>query len=362
LLIMFFRKKSITPPEEGQLFLTRNLFSYEKLSGYFFILLIILFTVSLLFGRMEISLNDLKTMFVCWFTGKDVPAELLSKELVFTMVRLPRCLLAVLVGMGLSVSGAVYQALFRNPLVSPDILGVASGCTFGAALGLILPGNNFVLIQGLSFIFGLLAVFFAMSIARMIAVKPILVLVLAGLVVTSLFNAFLMLLKYFSDPYNELPAIVFWVMGSLARGTWKDIYVVFPLICSGVVIVYLLRYRLNILSLGDLQAKALGINPKVYRFIFIVISSLIVALAVSSCGQICWIGLVIPHMARSMVGPDHKKMLPVSALIGSIFLLLADNLARSITSAELPISIITAIIGAPLFTYLLYKNRGSGWI
>jgi len=297
-----------------------------------------------------------------FFSGHAVSEEILSKELVFWWIRLPRCIMAVFVGMGLSVSGAVYQALFRNPLVSPDILGVAAGCTFGAALGLVLPGDAFSLVHVLSFVFGLLAVAMAVGIARLISVKPVIVLVLAGMVVLSFFNALLMVLKYFSDPFDELPSIVFWIMGSLTRVTWNDIFIIVPVTGAGLLLFMLLRFRLNILSLGDIQSKSLGMSPSVFRAVFIITSSFIVAMTVAACGQICWIGLIIPHMARTLVGPDHKRMLPVTALLGAIFLLAADGVARTVSAAEIPVGIITALTGAPIFGYLLYKNRGSGWI
>jgi len=301
-------------------------------------------------------------MIRAFFSGRAVAPELISKQLVFCWIRLPRCLMAIIVGMGLSVSGAVYQALFRNPLVSPDILGVAAGCTFGAALGLILPGHNFSLVPLFAFAFGLLAVAMTVGIARLISVKPVIVLVLAGMVILSFFNALLMVLKYFSDPYDELPSIVFWIMGSLSRVTWHDLILITPVVGGGLIFFMLMRFRLNILSLGDIPAKSLGLNPARFRLILIVLSSFIVALTVAGCGQICWIGLIVPHMARTLFGPDHKRMLPATALLGAIFLLAADGLARSVSGTEIPVGIITALTGAPIFALLLYKNRGSGWV
>ncbi|MDY0220621.1 MAG: iron ABC transporter permease [Desulfobacterium sp.] len=325
-------------------------------------LLFVLFFFSLFVGRFEISPNDVKAMVTAFFTGLPLTPELVSKQLVMVWIRLPRCLMAILVGMGLSVSGAVYQALFRNPLVSPDILGVAAGCTFGAALGLVLPGYHFSMVHLLSFGFGLFAVGLAIAIARLIAVKPIIVLVLSGMVVMSFFNALLMVLKYFSDPFDELPTIVFWIMGSLARVTWNDIFILAPVTLLGVVLFMIFRFRINILSLGDVQSKSLGMNPGLFRFLFIVTSSFIVAMTVATCGQIAWIGLIIPHMARTIAGPEHERMLPVTALLGALFLLGADDVARSVSTAEIPVGIITALTGAPIFGFLLYRNRGSGWI
>ncbi|MCG8633105.1 MAG: iron ABC transporter permease [Desulfobacterales bacterium] len=288
--------------------------------------------------------------------------ELTAKESVFLWIRMPRCIMAVLVGAGLAVSGAVYQALFRNPLVSPDILGVSAGCTFGAALGLMLPIDNFGTVHLLSFSFGIIAVLLSAGLAKAIAVKPVIVLVLAGMVVLSFFNALLMVIKYFADPYNQLPGIIFWVMGSLTRVTWGNTLFMAPFALAGLFTFIILSYRLNILSLGDIQARSLGLNPVLFRRLLITMSSFMVAVSVSTCGQIAWIGLIIPHMARTLAGPAHERMLPVTALLGALFLLLTDTAARSLFTSEIPVGIITALTGAPVFAFLLYKNRGTGWM
>ncbi len=324
--------------------------------------LVVVFGISVMIGRFPTGAKEIAALFSHLLSGASLADAPASETLVVWWIRIPRCLMAVMVGMSLALSGAVYQALFRNPLVSPDILGVAAGCTFGAALGLILPGDSFFLVHLLSFVFGLLAVYTALAIARLVSVKPVIVLVLAGMVVLSFFNALLMILKYFSDPHDELPTIVFWIMGSLTRVTWTDVWVTTPFCLAVLLLFLLLRFRLNILSLGDLQAKAHGVDPGLFRMIMISASSFIVAITVSTCGQICWIGLVIPHIARTLVGPDHKYMLPVTALLGSLFLLVADDAARTVTTGEIPVGIITALIGAPVFGYLLYRNRGSGWM
>ncbi|MBI9083591.1 MAG: iron ABC transporter permease [Desulfobacterales bacterium] len=325
--------------------------------------LVALFLGSLMVGRYDIGPKDLFAIFRTRLQGGPLTGDLGTQALIFFQIRLPRCLMALLAGAGLSVSGAAYQALFRNPLVSPDILGVAAGCTFGAALGLVLPGESFALVRALAFVGGLLAVYLAVGIAKWVrGGRPVIILVLAGLVVTSVFNALLMVLKYGADPYNELPAIVFWIMGSLNRVVWADLYIMIPVVGGGMIAFVLLRYRLNVLSLGDLQARSLGMNPGFYRFAMISLSSLMVAICVSTCGQICWIGLVVPHMARTLVGPNHQRMIPVTLVMGALFLLVADAMARSLTAAELPVSIITALSGAPLFAFLLYRNRGRGWI
>ncbi len=294
--------------------------------------------------------------------GTPLAPELTSSKMVLLWIRLPRCLMAILVGMGLSVSGAVYQALFRNPLVSPDILGVSAGCTLGAALGIILPGESVSLVQLLSFICGLIAVSMTLGIARLIAIRPVIVMILAGMVVLSFFNALLMILKYFSDPYDELPGIVFWIMGSLTRVTWTNLATAGPVVLVGSFIIMLFRFRLNILSMGDTRASSLGMNPLLFRIILIILTSVMVSVMVATCGQISWIALIIPHMARTLVGPRHEEMLPVTALLGALFMLAADGAARAMTTSELPVGIITALTGAPIFGFLLYKNKGSGWL
>ncbi len=338
------------------------LYGPRRLIAWLLVSLAVLFVASLFVGRYQADGAALWSVFSRLLSG-DFPGDPMAVDtMVVWWLRLPRCLMAIMVGMSLALSGAVYQGLFRNPLVSPDILGVSAGCTFGAALGLVLPGDSFLQVHLLSFAFGLLAVYTALGIARLVSVKPVIVLVLAGMVVLSFFNALLMVVKYFSDPHDELPTIVFWIMGSLTRVTWTDVGITAPF-CLGILVLFLLlRFRLNILSLGDLQAKAHGVEPGLFRFVLISASSLIVAITVATCGQICWIGLVVPHIARTLVGPDHKHMLPVTALLGSIFLLAADDLARSLTTSEIPVGIITALTGAPVFAYLLYRNRGSGWM
>ncbi len=340
----------------------KTLFTFKGFICLLFVCLLVLFVLACISGRVGISFSDIATMVLNYYYGLKSNGELLSKELVFFWIRLPRCIMAILAGSSLAVSGAVYQALFRNPLVSPDILGVSAGCTFGAALGLVLPFQSFALVHVISFMFGILAVSMSVGLAKVISIKPVIVLVLAGMVVLSFFNALLMILKYFSDPYEALPSIIFWVMGSLSRVTWDNVLVMGFFAIIGIALFLALRFRLNILSLGDIQAKSLGMNPSFFRAILITASSFMVAASVATCGQISWIGLIIPHMARTLVGPKHERMIPVTALMGGIFLLTADSVARSISSAEIPVGIITALTGAPIFGYLMYKNRGTGWI
>ncbi|CAG37708.1 FecCD family ABC transporter permease [Desulfotalea psychrophila] len=332
-----------------------------------FSLLALLILLSACIGRMPLAVSEVfwavaKFPSLLWTVLQGDYGSLTESERVLFLIRFPRMVLALAVGCGLSVSGAVYQGLFRNPLVSPDILGVAAGCTLGAAIGLLLPGSSFAVVRLLSFIMGLLAVSLALGLARAVPTSKILVLVLSGIIIGSLFHACLMIVKIVADPYGELPAIVFWTMGSLSGASWQDTLQIVPIIACGYLIFHIFRYRLNVLSLGDGQAKALGVNPRGLRLFLIAVSSLMIAVCVSSCGQIAWVGLVVPHIVRTCLGPNHRLVVPCSALLGAIFLLGADDIARSAMSCELPLGVITSLIGGPIFAWLLYKNQNRGWV
>lgn len=320
---------------------------HNKLALFLLLSLGVLIFISLFIGRISTPISDIAT--------SD------SMVSIIYQLRLPRIIAAVFIGIGLSGCGAVYQALFRNPLVSPDILGVTAGCTLGASLALIFSFESLVVIQLFAFAFGLLSVFLSLYVSRIIAPSQIVTLILVGLIITATFNALLLCIKYIADPYDELPAIIFWIMGGLYRIGWQEsivISIASLIACFGI---YKIRFRLNVLSLGELQAKTLGINYAINKFILILVTSIVISIIISSCGQIGWIALVVPHLARVLVGSDHKKMIPIAMLIGAIMMLLFDDIARSISSAELPVSIFTSLIGAPIFGILLIKNRGANW-
>ena len=281
-----------------------------------------------------------------------------TEEIVVLNVRLPRVLMTMLVGAGLSVSGAAFQGLFRNPLVSPSILGVSAGAGFGACLGILLSVGS-VGIQVLAFAFGLLAVFAAYSISRVRTGSSLLMLVLAGVIVGALFRALIGLVQYFADPEIELPSMVFWLLGSLATASYNDLQWGAPIILAGSAALLLLRWRINLLSLGEEEAQSLGVNVQLVRWTVIVAATAVTATAVSSVGIVGWVGLVIPHMGRMLVGPDHRVLLPASISIGAMYLLLIDNIARTATAAEIPLSILTAIVGAPVFAILLRRTGGK---
>jgi len=275
-------------------------------------------------------------------------------------IRLPRLIAAMLIGGGLAIAGASFQGLFRNPLVSPDILGVSAGAGFGAAIGILLSGNPWV-IQVSAFFFGILAVAVTYGIGRAVGKGSTLVLVLGGIIVGSLFSAFISLTKYVADPYDTLPAIVFWLMGSLSAVSNADIVAVAPPILLGALCLYLVRWRINLLAVGEEEARALGVDTKRMTVVLIIASTVITASAVCISGIIGWVGLVVPHIGRMLVGPDFRKLIPVSAVIGASFILIVDDIARTLTAAEIPLGILTSLIGAPFFAYLLTRKK-VGWI
>jgi iron complex transport system permease protein len=280
-------------------------------------------------------------------------------DAVVIQVRLPRILAAMLVGSALSLAGGSFQGLFRNPLVSPDILGVSAGAGFGAALAIVISGER-VLIQVFAFCFALLAVGIVYTISKIVKGNRTLSLVLAGLAISSLFSASLSLMQYIAEPTNQLPTIIYWLMGSLASLTLNDVAVAAIPILFGAVILLLMRWRFNVLAMGEEEAQALGVNLGRIRIVIIICCTLMSAAAVCISGIIGWVGLVIPHISRLLVGPDHKKLLPVSLLLGASYLLFIDDIARTASSLEIPLGVLTAMVGAPFFLYML-SRRGKGW-
>lgn len=280
-----------------------------------------------------------------------------SYSVVINM-RLPRILLAILCGGGLAVAGASLQALFSNPLVSPDTLGVASGASFGAALALLLDGN-IIVVQLVALLCGMIAVFVTYNISRIHGKTTVIMLVLSGMMVSSLFQAFVSLIKYVADTENQLPAITYWLMGSLGSATYRSLGIGMVPIITGCLILFVLRWKMNILSLSEDEARTLGINVKRMRLVVIFAATMITASCVSMCGQIGWVGLLIPHMCRMLFGSNNKVVIPATISFGAIFMMIIDTVARSATTSEIPISILSAVIGAPCFIILLRKTGGG---
>lgn len=325
------------------------------------IILVAVFFISLTVGRYTIPLDQIFNIIYSKLFNLPITCPPAVESVLFK-VRLPRVISAILVGSSLSISGAAYQGLFKNPMVSPDILGASAGAGFGSALAILLS-FNIIAIQFSSFAFGLAAVTFTYLLGKIISHgnNSVVVLVLIGMVVSNLFTAFISIIKYVADTDNKLPAITFWLLGGLSSVTFKDLrIIIFPIIIS-IIPLILLRWQMNVISFGDEEAASLGINTSKMKAIVIICSSLLTAAAVSISGMVGWIGLIIPHLARMIVGPNYKTLLPASLLLGSIFLLLVDDLARSMFPVEIPLGILTSLIGAPFFIYLLLKGRRS-WL
>ena len=275
-------------------------------------------------------------------------------ETVLFNVRLPRVLMAALIGAGLSAAGAAYQGIFKNPMVSPDVLGASSGAGFGAALGLFLS-FSYQGVSFLAFVLGLSAVGAVCLISSRVKYNQTLGLVLAGMMISSLFTAAVSFLKLVADPNNTLPVITYWLMGSLASIRPKDLAFAAPWIIGGIIPIYLLRWKINVLTLGEEEARCIGVNTSAVRLAVVLCATLITSAAVSVSGLIGWVGLVIPHFARMLVGSDYRKMLPASLLLGASFLLVVDNFARLLATSEIPIGILTAFVGAPFFLWLILR-------
>ena len=326
---------------------------HNLMSLVIFLLPIAVTIICIGIGRYHISPLESLQILVSPLTGQEVDPQGWS---VVYHVRLPRIMLALVAGMGLSISGASFQALFSNPLATPDTLGVATGASFGAVLALLFTRNVFV-VQLAALAMGLAALAGTCMISRLNGKSSILMVVLGGMVVSSLFQALVSLVKYVADPDEDLPAITYWLMGSMSRATYQGLAVGIPLILLGVALLFLLRWRLNILSLQEDETRALGIDVRKLRIMVMAASTLVTASCVSLCGQVGWVGLLIPHVARMLYGSDNRKIIPVS--MGSAFMVVIDTASRAATAAEIPVSILTAIIGAPFFIILLRRTGGA---
>lgn len=321
------------------------------------ILPISLFFISFLLGRYPVAPIDvIKTILSPIFPSLKVSPAISS--IVFN-IRLPRIIASLAVGASLAIAGSTFQGIFRNPLVSPDLLGVSQGAGFGAALAILINMGN-AIIQIFAFIFGIISVLITYTISKTYRSEGILVLVLAGTAVSAFFSALISGTKFIADPYDKLPQITFWLMGSLSSITFEQLAMIAIPIIIGLIIILVLRWHLNILTMGDEEARSLGLNPDRIRIIAISACTLITSAAVSISGVIGWVGLVVPHICRMIVGPDHKILIPASLSLGASFLLLIDTISRTMVSIEIPLGILTAVIGVPIFLYLLRKGY-SQW-
>jgi iron complex transport system permease protein len=309
-------------------------------------------------GRFPVSLADLGL--AVWSRLVGQPSGLApAAEAVIFNIRGPRVIAAILCGAALAVAGAAFQGLFRNPLVSPDILGASSGAALGAVIGIYFSLGIFG-IQGLAFAGGLLAVALVYLIGSAVrSGDAVLVLVLTGVVIGSLLGAGVGLMKYLADPYNQLPAMTFWLLGSLSGTDRSDLLPLFGPVLAGTLVLFALRWRMNVMSLPEEEARSLGLATGRLRIAIVAAATLVTAASVAAAGVIGWVGLIVPHLARFIVGPDFGRLIPTAAIMGGGYLLLIDTLARSAAQVEIPLGILTAVIGTPFFIWLLVNARKS---
>ena len=282
------------------------------------------------------------------------------EDTVVWLVRMPRILAGVLVGAALSASGATYQGLFRNPMVSPDILGASAGASVGACFMMLLD-QGAAMIQLGAFVMGIVAVTLSYFLSKAIGKgsNMVLLLVLCGMTVNTLFNALVSIIKYMADTESQLPEMTYWLMGSIAKAGYRDLLFFVITFVIGTVPILCLRWRLNLLSFGEDEARAMGVNVGAIRLVCIVCATLLTAAVVSIAGTIGWVGLMIPHLVRFIVGPNNKTLLPLSLLTGGLFMLVIDNFCRALLPYEIPLGVLTSLLGAPFFIFILYKRKGN---
>ena len=321
------------------------------------VIFIVVFFGSFMLGRYPVSPVELVKIILSGVI--DIPQSWPdAAENVIFQIRLPRVLAAAIIGAALSLAGVSYQGMFQNPMVSPDILGASSGAGFGAALAILL-GASYMGISVAAFLFGLAAVMLAYGISRVSRINATLAMILAGMMIGSLFTSCTSFVKLVADTEQTLPAITYWLMGSLVSIKPQDVgFVIFPMI-AGSVPLFLLKWRMNLLTVGEEEAQAMGINTRALRLVVIICATLLTASSVAISGMIGWVGLVIPHFCRMIFGYDYRKIIPASALFGATFLMVVDNIARLATTAEIPLGILTSFVGAPIFVYLILKG-GTG--
>ncbi|HEY4133326.1 MAG TPA: iron ABC transporter permease [Gemmatimonadaceae bacterium] len=324
--------------------------------------LLALVVVSLCLGRYPVALHTVASILGAALRGAAASSSAWTDTewIVVTTVRLPRVIVAAIAGAGLGLSGAAVQGLFRNPLAGPQVLGISNGAAWGGVVAILLGGSAFATV-GLAFAFAFLALIAVFALDRFSGTRTVLSIVLAGVIVSAFFSALVGLAQYFANPERQLPGIVYWLLGSFAATTSRSAWIIsVPSIAAGVILLAI-RWRLNLLSLGDADAKALGVRVDALRWSVLTLVTLLVAAQVAVSGTIGWVGLVVPHLARRLVGPSHEDLLPASALLGAIYLLAVDDVARTIAVQEIPIGVLTALIGTPVFALVFWKAQSRGW-
>ena len=312
------------------------------------------FFISFTMGRYPVDISTLIKVLLSKIIQVETTWNNEIEFIIFNL-RLPRIILSFLIGSSLSLAGLAFQGIFQNPMVSPDILGTSSAAAFGAALSILLGLSTFM-VTLVSFTFGLLAIFIVILISSRIKNMKNLSLVLAGIMVSSIFSSFINLVKTISDPEQKLPSITFFLMGSLSNASWNKIAVAAVIIIPSILLIFLLRWNLNVMALGDEEAHCLGVNVKLVKYLTLIIAALLSAISTSLCGLIGFIGLVVPHFVKLLLGQDFRSTIPATIILGGSFLLLTDSFSRSMFNVEIPLSIITSLIGAPFFFFLLLKE------
>ena len=312
--------------------------------------------ISLCVGRYDVPISQAFRLLISTFADIE-PTWTWQMETAVLNIRLPRVLLACLVGSALGLAGTAFQSVFQNPMAAPDILGASSAAAFGAALS-ILMGLRSAGITIVAFLFSIISIFFVYIIGRKAPGKKIVNLILGGMVISSFFSAATSYIKLVADPINQLPSIVYWMMGSLSGRKMDDVvFALVPMLIAAVPL-FLVRWKINVLTLSDEEAEAIGVNVNKFRLLVIVCATLLTASAVSVSGLIGWVGLIVPHLCRKLVGNDNRVLVPCSMLLGAIFLLVVDDFSRNLLTTEIPIGILTALMGAPFFIYLITRKKG----
>lgn len=332
----------------------------SKIYGLIILLPFILFIVTLFTGRYPIPISEMGKVFLYPFINRNIE-NLEPYYTIVWQIRMPRAIASALVGAALSVSGAAFQSIFRNPLVNSSTLGVSPGAGFGAALAIILFGQGSISIYLFAFVFGIIAVALSYLIGNIYKSTHTIMIILGGVIVSSMFSSLTSFLKYVADPYNQLPAITFWLMGSFASVDYNKLLFSLIPMTIGIMGILLLRWRINVLSIDDKEAHTLGINIAMEKGCIIIFSTLATAGAVCLSGTIGWVGLVVPHIGRRLVGNNNKVLIPVCCCLGASFLMMIDNISRTMSSGEVPIGILTSLIGGPFFIYILKKTKGGDW-
>jgi iron complex transport system permease protein len=324
--------------------------NYPVVTTSLIMLLLLTVIASFRLGTIDLTFSQILQSVVSGING--APDQTWQ---IIVQIRLPRILAATLAGAALAVSGAAYQSMFINPLVSPGLLGVLAGAAFGSALGMLF-GRSLMLAQLGAFAFGTLAVVFAMFLARLFRGNRLIMLLIGGIVSSSLFTALISVLKYIADPQNELPAIVTLLLGGFSNVSTPMVSAIAPIMLGGIFLIIAFSGYLNLLSLGDDEAASLGVRVSLIRNGLILVTTIVCSLTVAVGGMISWVGLMIPHIARMLVGPDNRRLIPAAALIGAIYLLVIDNFCRTASAGEIPIGIMTALIGVPFFVFILWQT------